>query len=164
MSTTFRSVHHPGQTPRALVALQAQARPVAAALLAVFVVSLAAALRGHDVLAPVAVAVPAAYALGATFGMSSAARTPAELHVAGGTAALRSVWDAARGRPATFAPVLSARMVRGEVLLGLGDAIVVLRERDWGDDFEAVFVALVDAATACRLSAADEPLRSAPPA
>lgn len=152
--TTFRSVHHPGTTPRALVALQAQARPVAAALLAVFVVSLAAALRGHDVLVPVAVAVPAAYALGAAFGMGVAARTPAELHVAGGAAALHSVWDAASGRTAPFAPVFSARMVRGELLLGLGDAVVVLRERDW-PDLDALFVALVDAATTYRLGGAD---------
>ena len=65
---TFKSVHHPGNVSRPWLALQAQARPVALALLAVMTVGLAAAMQGEDILWPFVGGTAVAYAIAVIVG------------------------------------------------------------------------------------------------
>ena len=160
-AAVFESGHHPGgagRTPagRAYLALEAQARPVAVALLVVMTVGLAAALLGEAILWPFVTGAAVAYALAAVYGQGTLHRTPAEVEVRGPFAAVRSVWEAAgrRGvRGGGLAPVHSARLVRGELLVGLGDTVVTLRPEDW-PDFDALVEALRSAARTGQILAA----------
>jgi len=138
---TFQSVHHPGATSRPWLALQAQARPVALALLAVMTVGLAAALQGRGILWPFVGGAALAYALAAAYGQGQLFVTPAQVEVRGPFAALQSVWEAAAEPPQSkLLPVSSAKLQYGELTVGLGDAIVAFRREDWPE-----FDALVDA-------------------
>ena len=142
-AAVFESAAHPGGAGRAWLSLEAQARPVALALLAVMTVGLAAALGGEDILWPFVTGTAVAYALAAAYGQGTLLTTPAEVEVRGPFAAVRSVWDVAgRGgfRGGGLAPVHSARLVHGELLVGLGDTVTTLRREDWPD-----FDGLVDA-------------------
>ena len=150
---TFQSVHHPGGASRPYLAVQAQARPVALALLFVMTVGLAAALQGEAILWPFVTGTAVAYAGAAAYGQSLLYRTPAEVEVRGPFASLRSVWEAAGGRADRLEPVVSVRLVRGELLVGLGDAVRTLDRADWAD-FDALVAALrQSAAEADRLAA-----------
>ena len=63
--------------------------------------------------------------------------------------ALRSVWDVAGTHRGGLAPVHSVRLVRGELLVGLGDYVATLRREDW-PDFDDLVDALRGAAGAGR--------------
>ena len=143
---TFHSRHHPGDTTRGMLALRAQARPVALALLVVMTVTLAAVLEGYEVLWPFVGASALGYAGAAAYGQGRLHATPAELVVSGPFASLRSVWDVAGSAGAErLAPVASARLVQGELTAGIGDDVVSFRSEDWRD-FDAVVGALRGAA------------------
>lgn len=143
---TFRSLHHPGDTSRAVLSLRAQSRPVALALLAVMTVGLAAALQGESILWPFVGGTAAAYAGAAVYGQSTLHRTVAEVEVRGPFATVRSVWEASgdRGRQ-PLAPVVSARLAYGELSVGLGDTIQTFNRDDW-PDFDALVAAFRGAA------------------
>lgn len=138
---TFHSVHHPGDASRPWLAVRAQARPVALALLAVMTVGLAAALQGRNILWPFVGAAAIAYALAATVGQGSLLSTPAQVEIRGPFASVQSVWDAAAEPPvSTLQPVISARLANGELSVGLGDTVVSFQRSDWPE-----FDQLVDA-------------------
>lgn len=158
-ATVFESVHHParadGRVPsRAYLALDAQARPVALALLAVMTVGLAAALQGGAILWPFVTGTAIAYTLAAAYGQGTLYRTPAEVEVRGPFATIRSVWDTAgsRGRGG-IAPVHSARLVRGELVVGLGDSVTTFQREEW-PEFDALVDALRGAARTGQILAA----------
>ena len=148
-AAVFESAHHPGGAGRPYLALEAQARPVALALLAVMTVGLAAALGGEAILWPFVTGTAVAYALAAAYGQGTLLRTPAEVEVRGPFAAVRSVWDVAGTHRGGLAPVHSVRLVRGELLVGLGDYVTTLRREDW-PDFDDLTDALRGAAGAGR--------------
>ena len=152
-AAVFASVHHPGTTGRAYLALQAQARPVALALLAVMTVGLAAALNGESILWPFVTGTAVVYALAAAYGQSTLHRTPAEVEVRGPFMAIRSVWDVAGPGRGGLAPVRSARLVHGELVVGLGDYVTTLRREDWAD-FDGLVGALRGAARTAQALAA----------
>ena len=138
---TFQSVHHPGDASRPWLAVQAQARPVALALLFVMTVGLAAALQGRDILWPFVGGAAAAYTIAAAVGQSRLVTTPAQVDVRGPFAAVHSIWDVAATPPqGRLAPVSSARLQNGELTVGLGDTVVSFRPEDW-----PAFDALVEA-------------------
>ena len=129
---TFTSVHHPRGASRTALAVQAQARPVAMALLAVMTVGLAAALQGNAILWPFVTGSAVAYATAAAYGQSTLHRTIAEVEVRGPFAAVRSIWEAASDTPRhRLLPVVSARLAYGELSVGLGDAIYTFDREDW---------------------------------
>ena len=138
---TFRSVHHPGDVSRAWLAVQAQARPVALALLAVMTVGLAAALQGQRILWPFVAGAAISYVVAAAVGQGRILKTPAQVEVVGASAAVQSVWQAAQ-EPVPPEPgfVSSARLAHGELTVGIGDSVESFERRDWPD-----FDALVDA-------------------
>lgn len=145
---TYLSTAHPGTTSRGLLMLQAQARPVALALLAVMVVGLAAALQGFPILWPFLGAASIAYVFAAAYGQNWLHQTPAEVEVRGPFAVIRSVWDAAPPQiDPPLQPVLSTRLEHGEFHIGVGDTIQTLRRSDW-PEFDAVVAAFRDAARA----------------
>ena len=128
---TFRSVHHPEGASRATLTVQAQARPVALALIAVMTVGLAAALQGQSFLWPFVGGTAVAYAVAAAWGQSTLHRTVAEVEVRGPFASVRSMWEAAGRREHRLLPVASARLAYGELTVGLGDTIVAFTREDW---------------------------------
>lgn len=143
---TFRSVHHPGDTSRPWLALQAQARPVALALLVVMTVGLAAAMQGENILWPFVGGTAAAYVAAAAVGQNRLFTTPAQVDVRGPFAAVHSVWQAAVSPPeGTLAPVSSARLQYGELSVGLGDTVVTFQPDDW-PEFDALVAAFRGAA------------------
>ena len=145
---TYTSTAHPGSTSRALLVLQAQARPVALALLAVMVVGLAAALQGYAILWPFLGGAAVAYLAAAAYGQNLLHQTAAEVEVRGPFATVRSVWDAAAPRvEGALEPVISTRLEHGEFHVGVGDSVRTLRRSDW-PDFDAVVSAFREAAHA----------------
>ena len=150
---TYRSVYHPGEASRAVVAARAQSLPVAVVFLVVMIGSLSAVLQGVDVLRPLLWIVPAAYAAAAAMGMYAVQRRPAEVVVDGGRAALRSVWEASGGRPAVLVRVHSALPRREGLVVGIGDEVVTLRPEDW-PEFAGVHRALAGAAQIAELEGA----------
>ncbi len=138
---TFLSVHHPGDASRPWLAVQAQARPVALALLFVMTVGLAAALQGQNILWPFVTGTAVAYTIAAAVGQNRLVTTPARVDVRGPFAAVHSIWQTAAPTPeGRLAPVSSARLQNGELTVGLGDTVVSFRPEDWPE-----FDALVDA-------------------
>lgn len=139
---TFQSAHHPGGASRSFLAVQAQARPVALALLFVMTVGLAAALQGRAILWPFVAGVAVAYAGAAAYGQSTLHRTIAEVDIRGPFATVRSVWDVAGGRREDrLVPVLSSRLSHGELSVGLGDTVTTFYREDWPefDDLISAF-------------------------
>ena len=129
---TFRSIHYPGVVSRPLLALQAQARPVALALLAVMTVGLAAALQGESILWPFVGGTATAYAIAAGIGQNRLVTTPAQVDIRGTHAAVQSIWQAAsESTEEDLLPVFSARLQNGELSVGLGDSVVSFRPEDW---------------------------------
>ena len=145
---TFRSVHHPGDVSRAWLAVQAQARPVALALLAVMTVGLAAALQGRSILWPFVTGAAISYVVAAAIGQGRVLKTPAQVEVVGASAAVQSVWQAAQ-EPVRPRPefVSSARLAHGELTVGIGDTVESFQREDW-PDFDGLVAAMRQAAEA----------------
>lgn len=143
---TFESWHAPGDAARVAVLLRAQSDALAWASFAVMTVTLAAVLQGSAVLVPFAVGMAAAFAGSALVASARLRRAPARVEVSGATARLWSVWDAAAPahRPEAQA-VWEARLVRGEIVVSLGDAVETLQRADW-PDFDGLAEALRNAA------------------
>ena len=136
MTTIFKSIHHPGKAPLALVVLRAQAEPVALALLGVFVVAFVGMLRGEAVLGTLVWAVPVAYVLAAAWATYELHRRPAEIALADGFGLVRSVWDVAAGRDAKvrvdrFLPVFRPFRKDGEYHASIGDTVHTLHAAEW---------------------------------
>ena len=157
---TFISTAHPGTTSRGLLMLQAQARPVALALLAVMIVGLAAALQGFAILWPFLGGATIAYGMAAAYSQNTLHQTPAEIEVRGPFAGIRSVWDAALPPIDTpLVPVLSTRLEHGEFHIGVGDTIRTLRRPDW-PEFDALVASFREAAHAAEALGATLPPRA----
>ena len=127
---------------RGLLMLQAQAQPVALALLGVMVLGLAAVLQGYAILWPFLAGASVAYLVAALYGQNALHQTPAELVVDGPRASVRSVWDAAAPPAHTdLEPVISTRLEHGEFHVGMGDTIRTFRRDEW-PEFDDVVSAL----------------------
>jgi hypothetical protein len=142
---TFLSRHHPGNAPRAVVLLRAQGGVLAWAFLGVMTVTLAAVLEGAAVLWPFVLALVAAYGGSATLVHGRLRRTPALVEVDGPGARMWSVWDVAGPRRPAPRPVWEARLVVGELVVSIGDAVETFQPADW-PDFDALVEAMRGAA------------------
>ncbi len=142
----FESWHAPGDAARVAVLLRAQSDALAWASFAVMTVTLAAVLQGSAVLVPFAVGMAAAFVGSALVASARLRRMPARVEVVDATACLWSVWDASAPahRPDAEA-VWEARLVRGELVVSLGDAVETLARADW-PDFDGLVEALREAA------------------
>ena len=146
-AVTIASRHEPGTAARAIVMLRAQSEALAWASFAVMAVTVAAMLQGSAVLVPVVVGMSAAFVVSGMVARARLRRLPARIDIEGASARVWSVWDAAR--PARRPPaeaVWEARLVLGELVVSLGDAVETFARSDW-DDFDALVDALRAAAT-----------------
>src|SRR5690554_5733951 len=92
----FRSRHHPGDAPTALVYARALTGPLAWSMTGVMIAAAMAMLTAQDPLPWVVWVVPVVYALSTAWTIYDLRRTPAELVLDGARGGVRSVWDAAR--------------------------------------------------------------------
>jgi hypothetical protein len=133
---TFKSTHHPGTAPLALVLLRAQAEPVALALVGVFAVALVGVLRGTDVLGALVWAVPLAYVLAVAWATYELQRRPAEIVLHEGFGLIRSVWEVAASpegkvRVDRFFPVFRPFRKDGQYHASIGDTVLTLHAAEW---------------------------------
>ncbi|HEX9952407.1 MAG TPA: hypothetical protein VGB53_11605 [Rubricoccaceae bacterium] len=146
-AVTLVSRHDPGTAARGLVLLRAQSEALAWASFAVMAVTVVAMLQGSAVLVPVGVGMVAAVLASGIVARARLRRLPARIDIEGASARVWSVWDAAR--PARRPPaeaVWEARLVLGELVVSLGDAVETFARSDW-DDFDALIDGLRAAAT-----------------
>ncbi len=142
----FESWHTPGDAARVVVLLRAQSDALAWASFAVMTVTLAAVLQGSAVLVPFVAGMAAAFVGSALVASARLRRMPARVEVSGAAARLWSVWDAAApARRPDAEAVWEARLVRGELVVSLGDAVETLARADW-QDFDGLVEALREAA------------------
>ena len=111
--------------------LRAQGGVLAWAFLGVMTVTLAAVLEGAAVLWPFVLALVAAYAGSAFLVHGRLRRTPALVEVDGPGARVWSVWDVAGPRRPAARPVWEARLVVGELVVSIGDAVETFQPADW---------------------------------
>jgi hypothetical protein len=122
---------------------------VGLALGAAMVVTTAAVLQGAPVLGPFMLLTPLVYAAAVGWTVYDLMRTPAEVVLAGGRGAVRSVWDVARGRDRDVVrldPVFQPRKADGALLVGFGHSVVAFRADDWAefDDLRDALEAAAD--------------------
>ena len=140
------SRHEPGGAARGIVLLRAQSEALAWSSFAVMAVTVVAMLQNSAVLVPVAVGMTAAFVVSGAVARARLRRLPARIDIDGASARVWSVWDAAR--PARRPPaeaVWEARLVVGELVVSLGDAVETFARSVW-DDFDALVDALRAAA------------------
>ena len=147
---TFQSRHHPGASPRAAVLFAAQTDALAWGAFALMTVTLAAVLEGASVWGPLGIGLAAVYVASALVARGRLDRTVAAVEVHGDAVRVSSVWDAAAPtrRPPAVA-VWEARLVRGELVVSLGDAVETFSTADWAD-FDALAEAVRGAAVETR--------------
>ena len=129
----FYSTAHPAGTSAGLVWARALVRPLAAALLPVMVVTLVAALEGAGLLPFLWGGFPGAIAAAMLWTRYRLAQTPAEIHVRGAEAALRTVTDVLRHGRLTWRPVLDLRKTQTTFVIALGRTHYELDDADWPD-------------------------------
>jgi len=142
---TLLSRHHPGNAPRPIVLLRAQSGTLAWALLGLMIVTLAAVLQGAVVWWSFAIGLALAYAGSAFIVHGQLHRTPALIEIDGPTARVWSVWDVAGPRRPPARPVWEARLVVGELVVSLGDAVETFNAPDW-PDYDTLVDGMRDAA------------------
>ncbi len=130
--TVFRSRHHPGDAPTALVYARALTGPLAWSMTGVMIAAAVAMLEGQDPLPWVLWVVPLVYALSTAWTIYDLRRTPAELVLDGSRGGLRSVWDAA-GRTSALPlhSVFSPRRTMEGVDVPIGRALHSFHPDDW---------------------------------
>ena len=145
-AVTLASRYEPRGAARGIVLLRAQSEALAWSSFAVMAVTVVAMLQNSAVLVPVAVGMTAAFVVSGAVARARLRRLPARIDIDGASARVWSVWDAAR--PARRPPaeaVWEARLVLGELVVSLGDAVETFARSDW-DDFDALVDALRAAA------------------
>ena len=140
----FKSHAHPGAASWHLTYTRALVRPVAVCLLPVMVATLTAALQGFVVQPYVWGGAGAALGLASLWTTFRLQRTVAEIHVAGGEAAVRSVWDCVRTVPPAWEPVFDLRDYRSWCFATVGLSSYELEAADW-PDYDALRDALKEA-------------------
>ena len=125
--------------------LRAQGGVLAWAFLGVMTVTLAAVLQGAVVWGMFAAGLVSAYAGSAFLVHGRLRRTPALVEVDGPAARVWSVWDVAGPRRPAALPVWEARLVIGELVVSIGDAVETFQAADWAD-FDTLTEAMRQAA------------------
>ena len=137
----FVSAQHPQGAPAALVYGRALASPLAACVVPIMLLTLAAALQGRFLTLYLYGGLPAALLLAVAWTRLRLARTPAEVRVRSDAAALRTVYDCARGRPPRWKRVFDLRQAPASVEVAIGRDTYELRHTDW-PEHEALLAAL----------------------
>lgn len=151
--TVFRSRHHPGDAPVALVYARALTGPLAWSMTGVMIAASVAMLEGQDPLPWVVWVVPLVYALSTAWTVYDLRRTPAELVLDGARGGVRSAWDTAgRKKPLPLRSVFSPRRTIYGLDVPIGRTLHAFAPEDWPhfDRLEAAAFAAAEAAEAER--------------
>lgn len=141
----FRSTAHPDTASLAAVYARAVVRPVAACMLPLMVVTLVDVLQGLPVLRYLVFAYPVALGVAGIVAAFRIRTTPAEIHVAPDSAAVRTVWECLVTAPLRPAPVVDLRRTKDGFVVAIGHTTYEERDRHWPD-----VDALLDALTTAR--------------
>lgn len=131
MPTVFQSADHPGHTPGRVVYTRALAGPLAVCTVPLMIGATTSALLGEPVWGYLVWGLPAALTLSSLWTHFTLARTPAELAVRPGQAALRSVVEVLRNSPRTWHAISSVRATRWELELSIGRTTHMLKPNRW---------------------------------
>lgn len=144
----FRSHHHPGDAPLALVYARALTGPLAWSMTGVMIAAAMAMLQAQDPLPWVVWVVPVVYVLSTAWTIYDLRHTPAEVVLDGPRGGVRSVWDTAR-RTSTLRlrPVYSPRRTMEGVDVPIGRTLYSLSPVDW-PSYEQLEKGLFEAAAA----------------
>lgn len=147
----FKSIHHPGDAPLALVLVRSQTEATAIVVIALLAVSFVFLMQGYSVWQTLVWVLPAAYVATAIWAAYELRRKPAEIVLKNGLGEIRSVWDVARINEgdeietALLVRVFPPQKVDGEVNVAIGDTMMTIRPQEW-PDFGQLTRALSDAA------------------
>ncbi len=131
MPTTFKSTHHPGDTPWGIVYTRFLAQPLAVCTIPLMIGATTSALLEHPVWGYLVWGLPAAIALATIWTRFSMARTIAEVRFRSGQAAFRSVYDVLRGRPPDWKPLFNVRTTSWHVEISAGRTTYMLQLEQW---------------------------------
>jgi hypothetical protein len=131
LATAFRSTDHPGDTPAPAVYSRALAQPVGACVAPVMIGAAAAALQGDAAWGYLIWGLPAALLTATLWTQFWLMRTPAELHLHPGQAAVRSVHEVLYDRPLTWHALHSVQAGRWNVELSVGWRTYTCRPDEW---------------------------------
>lgn len=127
----FKSAEHPGDAPSSAVYSRALARPIGAFLAPIMLGAAAAALQGDPVWGYLLWGLPGALIAATLWTQFRLMRTPAELHLRPGQAAVQSVHEVVHGRPRTWHPLHHVRAGRWDVELSVGWRTYSFRPAEW---------------------------------
>lgn len=133
MPTTFKSTHHPGDTPWGIVYTRFLARPLGVCTVPLMIGATTSALLGQSVWAYLVWGLPAAIALATVWTHFSMARTVAEVRFRTGQAALRSVYDVLLDRPSDWQPIFNVRTTTWHLELSVGRTTYEMTPKRWPD-------------------------------
>ena len=131
MTTSFRSRHHPGSTPRGLIYARRLIGPLGACTLPLMIGATVSALLGRATWPYRVWGLPAALFFATVWTRFALSTTTAAVHLREGKCAVESVHDVLRDRPRTWEPLYGVREAAGDVELYLEWTTHVLRRPDW---------------------------------
>lgn len=131
MSTTFKSIHHPGDTPWGIVYTRFLARPLAVCTIPLMIGATTSALLDQPVWGYLVWGLPAALALATIWTHFTMARTIAEVGFRSGQAAFRSVYDVLRGQPPEWKPLFNVRTTSWHIEISVGRTTYMLQLEQW---------------------------------
>lgn len=133
MPTVFRSVDHPGGLPTAIVYSRALARPLGACVVPVMIGAAAAALQGLPAWGYLVWGLPSAVAAASVWTQFMLIKTPAEVHLRPGQAAVQSVHDVLYDHSPSWHPLYNVRLGRRYLDLSVGWRTYTCRAPRWPD-------------------------------
>ena len=106
-------------------------RPFSVCVLPVMIGALIAVLQGYPALAFLTVGLPMAFAVASLWTLFRMQAVVAEVLVRPGEAAVRTIWECARGRSPQWAPLYELRDDPDTLTLALGDTTYELDRAAW---------------------------------
>jgi len=131
VASVFKSVEHPEGRPTAVVYSHRLARPLAACVIPVMIGAAAAVLQGEPAWGYLVWGLPCALVAASLWTQFMMVRTPAEVHLQPGQAAVQSIHDVLYERPLIWHALHYVRTGRGYVELSVGWQTYVCRPRKW---------------------------------
>ena len=131
MVNTFYSVDHPGDAPASAVYSRALARPIGAFIAPVMLGAAATALQGNPVWGFLIWGLPGALIAATLWTQFRLMRTPAELHLRPGQAAVQSIHEVMHERPRTWHALHHVRAGRWDVALSVGWRTYSFQPAEW---------------------------------
>lgn len=131
MPTTFKSAHHPGNTPWGIVYTRFLARPLAVCTLPIMIGATTSALLDQSVWGYLVWGLPVAIGLSTIWTHFTMSRTIAEVGFRTGQAALRSVYDVLLDHPYEWKPIFSVRATSLRIEISVGRTTHMLYPDQW---------------------------------